>query len=90
MLAVLLPGRLSSVNLSDIQACLLVRGLGRRGSHLGHTTNLVQYAKVPIVKQLNEDADASQRQWLSKVDPLVLESLIALLGRIVGPLSAAV
>ncbi|KAF8935479.1 hypothetical protein BGZ58_004972 [Dissophora ornata] len=47
-----------------------------------HTTNLAHYVKASIVEceRLNGGAEAFQQQWLSKVDPLILESLTPLLG----------
>ncbi|KAI7828636.1 armadillo-type protein [Gamsiella multidivaricata] len=46
-----------------------------------HTTNLAHYVKASIVdcERLNGGADAFQQQWLSKVDPLMLEGLGPLL-----------
>ncbi|KAG9327329.1 hypothetical protein KVV02_007105 [Mortierella alpina] len=46
-----------------------------------HTTNLAQYVKVSITEceRLNGGAVAFQQQWLSKVDPLMLETLTPLL-----------
>ncbi|KAF9282312.1 hypothetical protein BGZ68_006073 [Mortierella alpina] len=46
-----------------------------------HTTNLAQYVKASIAEceRLNGGAEAFQRQWLSKVDPLMLETLTPLL-----------
>ncbi|KAF9953439.1 hypothetical protein BGZ72_005413 [Mortierella alpina] len=46
-----------------------------------HTTNLAQYVKASIAEceRLNGGAGAFQQQWLSKVDPLMLETLTPLL-----------
>ncbi|KAF9954158.1 hypothetical protein BGZ70_010643 [Mortierella alpina] len=46
-----------------------------------HTTNLAQYVKASIAEceRLNGGATAFQQQWLSKVDPLMLETLTPLL-----------
>ncbi|KAF9570878.1 hypothetical protein EC968_001317 [Mortierella alpina] len=46
-----------------------------------HTTNLAQYVKASIAEceRLNGGAEAFQQQWLSKVDPLMLETLMPLL-----------
>ncbi|KAF9938731.1 hypothetical protein BGZ67_010495 [Mortierella alpina] len=46
-----------------------------------HTTNLAQYVKASITEceRLNGGAAAFQQQWLSKVDPLMLETLMPLL-----------
>ncbi|KAG0255568.1 hypothetical protein BG011_005046 [Mortierella polycephala] len=47
-----------------------------------HTTNLAHYIKASIVEyeRLNGGSEAFQQQWLSKVDPLMLEGLMPLLG----------
>ncbi|KAI1312607.1 Importin-11 [Mortierella claussenii] len=47
-----------------------------------HTTNLAHYVKASIVEceRLNGGAEAFQHQWLSKIDPLILEELMPLLG----------
>ncbi|KAF9186760.1 hypothetical protein BGZ51_001785 [Haplosporangium sp. Z 767] len=46
-----------------------------------HTTNLAHYVKASIVEyeRLNGGSEAFQQQWLSKVDPLMLEGLMPLL-----------
>ncbi|KAF9586226.1 hypothetical protein BGW38_008319 [Lunasporangiospora selenospora] len=46
-----------------------------------HTTNLAHYVKASLqaCEQLNGGAELFQQQWLSKVDPLMLESLMPLL-----------
>ncbi|KAG0325096.1 hypothetical protein BGZ99_001062 [Dissophora globulifera] len=46
-----------------------------------HTTNLAHYVKASIAEceRLNGGAEAFQQQWLSKVDPLMLEGLTPLL-----------
>ncbi|KAG0002348.1 hypothetical protein BGZ65_002719 [Modicella reniformis] len=47
-----------------------------------HTTNLAHYIKASIAEceRLHGGAETFQRQWLSKVDPLMLEGLTPLLG----------
>ncbi|KAF9104894.1 Importin-11 [Mortierella sp. AM989] len=46
-----------------------------------HTTNLAHYVKASILEceRLNGGAELFQQQWLSRVDPLMLESLMPLL-----------
>ncbi|KAF9359983.1 hypothetical protein BGX26_010911 [Mortierella sp. AD094] len=46
-----------------------------------HTTDLAHYVKASIVEceRLNGGAEPFQQQWLSRVDPLMLESLMPLL-----------
>ncbi|KAF9204782.1 hypothetical protein BGZ49_004879 [Haplosporangium sp. Z 27] len=46
-----------------------------------HTTNLAHYVKASIAEyeRLNGGTESFQQQWLSKVDPLMLESLMPLL-----------
>ncbi|KAF9169445.1 Importin-11 [Mortierella sp. AD011] len=46
-----------------------------------HTTNLAHYVKASIVEceRLNGGAEPFQQQWLSRVDPLMLETLMPLL-----------
>lgn len=47
-----------------------------------HTTNLALYVKASILEceRLNGGPEAFQQQWLSKVDPLMLDDLTPLLG----------
>ncbi|KAF9360714.1 hypothetical protein BGX34_007599 [Mortierella sp. NVP85] len=47
-----------------------------------HTTNLAHYVKASLLEceRLNGGPEAFRQQWLSKVDPLMLEGLMPLLG----------
>ncbi|KAG0042504.1 hypothetical protein BGZ83_000388 [Gryganskiella cystojenkinii] len=47
-----------------------------------HTTNLAHYVKASLAEceRLNGGAEQFKQQWLSKVDPLMIEGLMPLLG----------